>query len=208
MIAAMQRVDVTLLGGFEVRIDGELVPADAWSYGRALDLVKLLALAPAHRLPRDAVLDALWPQLGAEAATANLHKTAHHARRALGDPGSLVLRAGFVLLAPGAIVATDVERFEASSDPALYAGDLLPDDPYASWAEESRRTLRARYLQALRAAGRFEELAEADPADEAAQVALMQARFAAGDRPGAIRAFDRLVAALGELGLRPGVEAL
>ena len=36
----------------------------------------------------------------------------------------------------------------------------------------------------------------------------MRARLAAGDRPGALRAFERLTASLDELGLRPSVETL
>jgi DNA-binding SARP family transcriptional activator len=204
----VDRVEVVLLGGFEVRVDGEAVPASAWTHGRARDLVKLLALASTHRLPRDQVLDVLWPQLGIEAGMANLHKAAHHGRRALGDPGGVVLQAGLVLLAPTARIETDVERFEASSDPGLYLGDLLPDDLYAPWAEEPRRALRGRYLAALRSADRWEELAEAAPADEPAQRAVMRSRFAAGDRPGALLAFERLSAALEQLGLRPGSETL
>jgi DNA-binding SARP family transcriptional activator len=204
----MDRVDVRMLGGFEVRVDGDPVAAAAWTHGRARDLVKLLALAAGHRLPRDRVLEELWPQLETGAAMANLHKAAHHGRRALGDPAGVVLSGGLVMLAPDAHVETDVERFEASHDPALYPGELLPDDPYADWAEERRRALRARYLDGLRAAGRFEELAAAEPADEAAQLAVMRARFAAGDRPGALRAFEQLSAALDQLGLRPGVETL
>jgi DNA-binding SARP family transcriptional activator len=208
MIDEMQRVDVRLLGHFEVRVDGEPVSADAWTHGRARDLVKLLALTTNHRLPRDRVLEALWPQLGADAALANLHKAAHHARRALGQIDGLVLREGLVMLAPNARVETDVERFEASSDPALYTGDLLPDDPYAEWAEQQRQTLRARYLDALRGRGRWEEVVGEDPADEAAQRAVMRARFAAGDRGAAVRAFERLRAALEALGLQPSVETL
>ena len=205
----MERVDITLLGGFEVRVDDEPVATAAWTHGRARDLVKLLALAPGHRLAREQVLDALWPQLGPDAALANLHKAAHHGRRALGHHGGVVLREALVLLAPEArVVETDVERFEATSDPELYRGELLPDDPYADWAEERRRALRARYLDALRARGRWEELADEDPADEVAERAVMRARFAAGDRRGALRAFDRLSAALEALGLRPGVETL
>jgi DNA-binding SARP family transcriptional activator len=208
MIDEMKRLEVSLLGRFEVRVDDEPVPASGWTHGRARDLVKLLALAPSHRLPRDRVLDELWPQLGVDAAMANLHKAAHHGRRALGDANGVVLRGGLVMLAPEARVATDVERFEASSDPELYPGELLPDDSYAPWAEERRRTLRARYLEALRTAGRWVELAQEDPADEPAQLAVMRARFAAGDRAGALRAFDQLSAALVALGVEPGVETL
>jgi len=204
----MEHVEISLLGRFEVRVDDQLVPAEAWAHGRARDLVKLLALAPGHRLARDRVLEELWPQLRLEAAMANLHKAAHHARRALGDAGGLVLRAGLVLLAPEARVETDVERFEASADVELYAGELLPDDPYVSWAEVRRRALHARYLGLLREAGRWEQLAAEDPADEAAGRAMMRARFAEGDRPGAKQAFDTLSAALTEFGLEPGVKTL
>ncbi|HWC26268.1 MAG TPA: BTAD domain-containing putative transcriptional regulator [Solirubrobacteraceae bacterium] len=184
------------------------MPTAAWTHGRARDLVKLLALAPGHRLPRERAVEELWPQLDAEAGLANLHKAAHHARRAIGRPEAVVLREGQVMLAPEARVETDVERFEARGDPDLYAGELLPDDRYAAWAQRARARLRDRYLEGLRAAGRWEELADAEPGDEAAQRAVMRARLAAGDRRGALRAFERLHAALEPLGLRPSIETL
>ncbi|HET7444588.1 MAG TPA: hypothetical protein VFJ57_08020 [Solirubrobacterales bacterium] len=201
----MERLDLTLLGGFEVRIDGEPVAEEAWTHGRSRDLVKLLALAPGHRLVRERVVEALWPQLDADAGVANLHKAAHHARRALGAAEAVVLRDGGVQLAPAAAVETDVERFEASGDPDLYGGDLLPGDRYAAWTQERRQELRERQLEALREAGRWAELAAAEPADEAAQRALMRTRLAAGDRPGALAAYEALAAALAEHGLQPSV---
>ena len=129
----MERVELSLLGGFDARVDGVSVPAAAWT-GRARDLVKLLALTPQHRLAREQVVDALWPRLDAEAGLSNLHKAAHHARRALGHGGALVLRQGQVMLAPDDRVETDVERSEQTGDPGLYPGDLLPEDRYAEWA--------------------------------------------------------------------------
>ncbi|HVO54611.1 MAG TPA: BTAD domain-containing putative transcriptional regulator [Solirubrobacterales bacterium] len=201
----MERLDLILLGDFEARIDGELVAEDAWSHGRSRDLVKLLALAPGHRLVRERVLEALWPHLDADAGAANLHKAAHHARRALGEAEAVVLREGEVQLAPGAAVETDVERFEASGDPDLYGGELLPGDRYAAWTQERRQQLRERRLQALREAGNWAEVAAAEPADEAAQRALMRIRLAAGDRPGALAAFESLREALAEHGLQPSV---
>ncbi len=125
----MRQLDVRLLGRFEVFVDSRPVPADAWAQRRAADLVKLLALAPSHRVPRDEVLEMLWPKLGADAAASNLHKAASYARRALGERGAVVLRGGMVELAPDAEVTTDVERFERGDDSA-YGGELLPDDPY------------------------------------------------------------------------------
>ncbi|HVY96751.1 MAG TPA: hypothetical protein VHA54_07310 [Solirubrobacterales bacterium] len=201
----MQALEVTLLGRFEVRCDGEPVADSAWSQGRAKDLVKLLALAPGHRLVRERVVEALWPHLDAEAGVANLHKAAHHARRALGAADAIVLRQGEVVLAPEAEVMTDVERFEERGVPELYGGELLPGDRYAAWAHERREELRDRYLESLRAAGRWEDVARAEPADEDAQRAVMRLRLAAGDRLGALAAYAALREALEARGIEPSL---
>jgi DNA-binding SARP family transcriptional activator len=72
---------IELLGRFAVWIDGRRISSDAWRSRRAADLVKLLALTPSHRIPREQVMEALWPGLGPEAAGANLRKAVHYARR-------------------------------------------------------------------------------------------------------------------------------
>src|SRR5690242_4683177 len=169
----MRELEIRLLGGFEVRVDSRPVPADAWPQRRAADLVKVLALAPGHRMPRDAVLEALWPTLTADAAAANLHKAASYARRALGGRDAVVLRSGMVELAPDAVVTTDVERFERG-DAAAYGGELLPDDPYAAWALAARGRLRQRRLEHLRAHGRWDDVLRDEPADEEAHLALIR----------------------------------
>lgn len=201
----MERVQVRLLGGFEVSVGGEPIADSAWSHGRARDLIKLLALAPGRRMAREQAVEALWPQLDAEAGLANLYKAAHHARRALGGDDALVLREGEVTLAPDAELETDVERFESSGDPDLYGGELLPGNRYAVWVQERREELRDRYLETLRAAARWTEVAEAEPADEGAQRAVMRLRLARGDRLGALAAYERLAQALAERGLEPGL---
>src|SRR5205085_2509172 len=187
----MRQLHVRLLGRFEVLVDLQPVPADAWAQRRAADLVKLLALAPGHRMPRDEVLETLWPKLGADAAASNLHKAASYARRALGDRGAVALRGGVVELAPAAEVSTDVERFEHGDDSA-YGGQLLPDERYEEWTLGQRARLRERRLAALRSQGRWEEVLREDAADEEAHRALMRRRVASGDRPAAARQFRLL----------------
>ena len=63
-LVRMRQLEVRLLGRFEVLVDSRPVPADAWAQRRAADLVKVLALASGHRMPRDEVLELLWPKLG------------------------------------------------------------------------------------------------------------------------------------------------
>jgi hypothetical protein len=53
-------ITVTLLGGFGAAVDGEPVPERAWRLKKARELVKLLALAPGHRLHREQAMDVLW----------------------------------------------------------------------------------------------------------------------------------------------------
>jgi len=200
-------VEVRLLGGFDVRVDGRALPPDAFEQRRAADLVKLLALAHGHRLARDEVVEQLWPHLAPEAGVANLHKAAHYARRALGARDAVVLRAGMVELAPGGAVRTDVERFEAGDDDA-YRGELLPDDRYEAWTAAARERVRERRLQTLRAGGRWHDVLAEDPADEEAHRELMRAELEAGNRQGAARRFQILRDELARLGLQPDPETV
>ena len=203
----MRQLEVRLLGAFEVLVDSQPVPADAWAQRRAADLVKLLALAPGHRMQRDEVLETLWPQLGADAAAPNLHKAASYARSALGDRGAVVLRGGVVALAPEAEVTTDVERFDAGDDSA-YGGELLPDDLYEQWTLAPRARLRERRLVLMRSEGRWDEVLREDPADEEAHRALMRRHVASGDSPAAARQFRLLRDELARLGTEPSEETL
>ena len=203
----MRRLDVRLLGRFEVAVDARPVGASAWEQHRSADLVKLLALAPGHRLTRDEVVESLWPHLGAKAGVANLYKAAHFARRALGWPDAVVLRRGVVALAPECEVETDVERQIGGG----WRGDeleLLPEDRFAEWTVGHRDRLAQDRVAALRRQGRWDELLRGDPADEEVTRALMRERAAQGDRASAARRFRQLRDALADLGLSPSEETV
>ena len=162
----MGRCTVSLLGGFEVRVDGIPVPVDAWRSRRAADLVKLLALEATHELHREQVMDRLWPELGMEAAGANLRKAIHYARHAMRAEEAIRSRAGMLSLW-GGNVEVDAQRFLAAADAALatgdeegcalaadlYTGDPVPADRYEDWAAEPRVRLRERYLGRSRGRG-------------------------------------------------------
>jgi DNA-binding SARP family transcriptional activator len=85
------KVSVALLGGFAAAVDAAPVPETARRLKKARELVKLLALAPDHRLHREQVMDVLWPDRGPAAAANNLHQAVHLARRTL-SAGAIKVR--------------------------------------------------------------------------------------------------------------------
>jgi DNA-binding SARP family transcriptional activator len=100
---------------------------------------------------------------------------------------------------------------------ALWTGDLLPSDPYESWATGPREQLRRRRLDLLdlvaaQAAERgsydearqaLEQAIEADPFDDTRYVLAARHLMTSGRREPARRMLARAVAAMGELGLEP-----
>ena len=155
-----------LLGSFRVSVGSQTIEQNQWRLRKAASVVKLLAIAPRHRLHREQVMNLLWPDLGKQAASNNLRRVLHFARRAL-DPAAgsryLASQDESLVLCPGGSLWVDVEGFQEaavmarrSRDPAayraaieLYAGELLPDDRYEEWAESRRQELRRTFLSLL-----------------------------------------------------------
>ena len=163
-----EAVRIWLLGGFRVAIGARPLEKEAWRLRKAATLVKLLALAPGHRMHREHAIDLLWPDSGRKAASNNLRQVVYGARKVL-DPASgsresyLSLKDEQLVLCPEGRLWVDVDAFEGaaattrrSRDSAtyrsaidLYAGELLPEDRYEEWAEGRREELRQLYLALL-----------------------------------------------------------
>ncbi|MGH3146617.1 MAG: AfsR/SARP family transcriptional regulator, partial [Rubrobacter sp.] len=156
-------VRIRLLGGFSLSVDDRIVEHGGWRLRKAASLVKLLALAPGHRLHREQVMDLLWPNLGRRAASNNLRQALHAARKALHPAvGSHYLASEdeSLVLCPAGSLWVDVDAFDDAANTAsrakeppaywtaidLYPGELLPADRYEDWIEEHRRRLRETYI--------------------------------------------------------------
>lgn len=211
-------LSVSLLGRFAVAIGGRELPAPAVRHRPAAALVKMLALAPAHRLPSEVVIENLWPELPADRGRANLRKAVHFARLALGGEKTLDSRPDAVELWPAASIVVDAGRFEATARAALrtqeagiaakaanlYSGELLPDDRYAAWADAPRERLRDLALAVNKVARQWDRALEMDPLDEEAHRGRMRDQLERGNRQAAIQQFERLRGALrDELGVSP-----
>jgi DNA-binding SARP family transcriptional activator len=183
------RLKIEVLGRFRVTVGEKEIAADAWRRERGAALVKLLAVSPGHRVHKEQVIEAFWPDLDVEAGGANLRKAVHFARRALGVHEAIEL--GEVVALAGD-VEIDADRFVASKDPDLYGGELLPDDRYAEWLDEPRKRLHDQYMRVLRTGELWDRIIAVDPTDEEAQCAVMQAALDAGNRGEVIRRFQDL----------------
>jgi DNA-binding SARP family transcriptional activator len=159
----------------------------------------------------------LWPDLGEDAAGANLRKAVHYARRAMGADEAIRSESGLLRLWDGR-VEVDAVRFLSAADAALASGDrdecaraadlhdsgLLPADRYEPWTAGYRQRTRERLVAVLKGAGLWQRVLDLDPTDEQSHRELMRGYLVAGERREAIRQFERLRDALREhIGVGP-----
>ena len=225
-----------VLGRFELRAGSRLIIDRGWGRNQASTLLKRLALEPGHAASREEIARVISPGLTGGSAANSLYKSLHYIRAACGEAhidDVLELTSQSVALNPGLVV--DVDAFRLSAVEALrapsasafedaisrYGGEVLPDDVHRPWTAPSRRELRGAYHTLLfeaaklhvaegktaLAIARLETLVLADPANEAAQLALMQQYLDAGWRDRALRQFEVCRDALTQTaGIEPNAE--
>jgi DNA-binding SARP family transcriptional activator len=199
---------LTLLGTLRFERGRELLDLPP----RLQEILVLLALGQT----RDEVADALWPELGAQAARNNLHVNLNKLRRAVEPWGvaTYLLETGLVR------VESDLEELRAALRGKvalrvmeLYRGDLAPGVSLAV-VDEARERLRREVILFLSssargaAAGESEPMlarvVELDPLNEPVVQELLRVLVATGRRARAMQVFEQFRERLGEeTGTRP-----
>ncbi len=182
---------------------------------KTLPLWACLLLNRSGPLPRATLAYMLWPDIPECEARSKLRRHLYDLKRALppAAPGRpwLLLQAGTVQWNPAADFWLDVAEFERLSAlpehlaraVALYGGDLLPE-VYDDCIQIERERLRTLYLEDLsrlvarcrdqgelpQAIAYAEQLLRLDPLREDIVRELMRLRGRAGDRPGALQAYQ------------------
>ena len=201
---------LTTLGGLSVQASESNAPV--LSRPRHLALLCVLAATAPAGLTRDKILALLWPELDAEHGRNALNQLLFGLRRDLGGPDVIVGRSELRL--NSAVLSTDLEDFEAAirtGDLALaadlYGGPFADgfhvsgSPPFDEWLEDQRSRLTRRLTAVLeQLAGGLEQasdwheattlrrrIAESDPLNSRAALALVRALAAAGDRGGALK---------------------
>ena len=168
---------IETLGAFRIHRAGETVPRSGWRSKKARDLLKLLIAHGGRPVPRELLMEQLWPGQSPESLSNRL-SVAISTLRATLDPEKRDPPDHFVSAGEGAVAVrldsatVDVQLFLHDAEAGLelraagradeaadrleaaeaaYAGDFLEEDLYEDWAVPLREEARAAYLAVLRA---------------------------------------------------------
>lgn len=173
-VSGEPKLKIRCLGPFTVQVDGHRVPQENFHRQKSLTLLKFLVAHRGRPVPRETLMELLWPEADPSRAAANLRVVLHALRRTLepdlekGDVSSFVInQRDLVYLDPSKQVWADAEEFiqqsrraaklvsQGSIDEAvdvyrqassLYKGDFLEDEPYSDWCLFERERLREVFI--------------------------------------------------------------
>jgi DNA-binding SARP family transcriptional activator len=232
-------MEIRLFGPIEVTKGQRCLGPRDFGGTKAKQVLEVLLLARGHIVAKDRLADQLWGEALPKRALAALENHVSVLRRHLGGDGRgrdlVVTEPGGYRLAAER-VDLDLDRFDERitaagktgtrmarkllSEAVLAGarGEVLEDEPYAEWAEEPRRTYRARllgvHLDAAESALAEHDTRAAidhalaalsiDPYAERAHRLAMLAHYARGDQRESLADYQRLRSLLAEeLGLEP-----
>ncbi len=170
-------LDIRTLGGFEVRYrDGSAIPEVRWAGLRQKLLLKAIIVNGSREIPKDILMEALWPDSNADAAVKRFKVTLHRLRKILEPDMASGAGSSYIMLKDGLVslnlerCRVDVNAFLTACDEIrqlkrdddddrllqacrraveIYGGDFLPEEPYLSWAETKRSALQAQYITVI-----------------------------------------------------------
>lgn len=131
---------VCLLGSFRILRNGQ--PLEALIVGKAVTLLSALALHLETGVPRDALLELLWPEQDSGQSAVSLHSLIYSLQRRLrsdrADEATVVYANGSYALNTAAGVSTDIARFGAL---VVEGNRLATIDQHAEAASHYERAL-------------------------------------------------------------------
>jgi ABC-type oligopeptide transport system substrate-binding subunit/DNA-binding SARP family transcriptional activator len=173
----MPSLKIRLLGSFVVSRDEEFIAPEEWPTQKTKDLLKILLTERGHVVPKERLMELLWPDLTPRSAANSLRVGISHLRRILEPALDRPANSTFILthsqgytfhLTPRCWIDVDafqnvIARGQQSEQreewgPAIaayqaaqevYRGDYLEEDRYEDWAIGPREQLREAYLDGL-----------------------------------------------------------
>ena len=202
---SLPELKIHTLGKFKIYKDDKELYNIEWGGTRPKQLLKSIILNGARDIPREILIDNLWPDSSAKAGAKNFKINLFRLRKAL-EPAPHELfgysyithRQGLISLNPE-LVSLDIDEFfkfcstggkkERNDDikgaiekytraAEIYKGDYFTEEPYMDWLTRKRDLIRNRYISILqKKAMLHEEINEIDQAVEAWQNILENEPF-------------------------------
>lgn len=174
-VAAKPPCRVRLFGGFEVVVNGSRVEDAYWRKRKVRLLFAMLAAQRGQDMPRDVILERLWPGMDEERARRNFYVTWSAMKRALSSVRSAEPTGKYAVCTSGvcrvtSAVSSDLDDFQAAlaairaansaarSEAVLvaarhlletYRGDVLPGDLYEEWFADLREQTKHDFCDAM-----------------------------------------------------------
>lgn len=175
--AGQYELEIRTLGGFKVLRQGQgAITKKQWGGNRAKLLLKAILVHGTQDIPKDMLLEDLWPESPERSANQNFKVTLHRLRKILEPDLEKHGRSSFVHLKNGLVslekercwvdmqhfltCCKDIKRADLARETGailslgrqvmdLYQGDFLPEDPYAPWVEMKRLALKDEFIATL-----------------------------------------------------------
>jgi ATP/maltotriose-dependent transcriptional regulator MalT/DNA-binding SARP family transcriptional activator len=175
---------IETLGAFRLFRGDCLMEEDEWDRSQPKKLLKTILSYGGERIPKEVIIDELWPEESPRVAEKNFKTTLQRLRKSLEpfihkDFGSsyIHLHDNIVFL-DAELCHVDTERFLSLLKMAeekqkkgdgkeafrfytealeIYKGDFLPEELYAPWPDKKREELRSKYIQLLEKMASFYE---------------------------------------------------
>lgn len=168
-------IAIQTLGVFRVQRSGVPISSTEWQSRKARDLLKILLTRRGRSVPRDQLVERLWPESATDPAALKRLNVMVSTLRSVLDPDHSWASDRFVISTAGAIrieinndcvdvfnfldlvtragrldhagrTAEAIELWRAAE--TAYTGDFCEEDPYADWAAGLREEARLAYAQA------------------------------------------------------------
>ncbi len=173
---------IRTLGGLQILHNGtDRIKARAWQGSRPALLFKAILVHGGRHIPKDILIEAIWPDQAPDKSLRNFKVTLHRLRKML-EPDLSPARGSAYIHLKDNLVSLDKHLCEVDTDAlhrlckrarrmetavdgqelikmsheagALYQGDFLPEEPYLAWTEVKRTTLRQEFIQLMYRLGR------------------------------------------------------
>jgi LuxR family maltose regulon positive regulatory protein len=175
---------IETLGGLQVFDGNSPIDEDQWDRIQPKQLLKAIVSHGGHSIPKEILIDELWPEESPKTAESNFKTTLQRLRKSLEptidkDFGSSYIHLhDNILFLDSELCDVDADRFvsilkmadekEKRGDKKaalplyteaveIYKGDFLPDETYISRVDKRREELKTKYIDLLNKMGRLHE---------------------------------------------------